>query len=51
MVYDFTAAFLFNSVSLISFEVYNALLYVAVFALLVVPVCTYIAISKHGSMT
>jgi hypothetical protein len=51
MVYDFTAAFLFNSVSLISFEVYNALLYVAVFALLLVPVCTYIAISKHGSMT
>jgi hypothetical protein len=51
MVYDFTAAFLFNSVSLISFEVYNALLYVAVFALLLVPVCTYIVISKHGSMT
>jgi hypothetical protein len=51
MVYDFTAAFLFNSVSLISFEVYNALLYVVVFALLVVPVCTYIAILKHSSMT
>jgi len=51
MVYNFTAAFLFNSVRLMSFvEVPNVLLYVAVFALLFVPVCTYTAITKHGSV-
>jgi hypothetical protein len=50
MVYNFTAAFLFNSVRSMSFvEVHNVLLYVAVFALLIVPVCTYIAFTKHDS--
>jgi hypothetical protein len=50
MVYNFTAAFVLNSVRSMSFvEVHNVLLYVAVFALLIVPVCTYIAFTKHSS--
>jgi hypothetical protein len=47
MVYTFTTDFLLNSVWMVPWQVYNAFLYVAWFALLVLPVFTYIAILKY----
>jgi hypothetical protein len=48
MVYNFTTTFLFHTVLMLSsWEVFNAIDYVTVFALLFVPVCTYIAILKY----
>ena len=47
MVAAYTTNFLFNPVWILSWEVFNYILYVAVFALLLVPVCTYIAILRY----
>ena len=46
-VATYTTNFLFNAVWILPFDVFNYILYVAVFALLVVPVCTYIAILRY----
>jgi signal transduction histidine kinase len=47
MVYNLTTEFLFNTVEILPWEVWNYILYVAVIALLGVPVCTYIAILRY----
>jgi hypothetical protein len=47
MVATYTTNFLFDAVWILPFDVFNYVLYVAVFALLVVPVCTYIAILRY----
>jgi signal transduction histidine kinase len=47
MVATYTKNFLFNEVWILPWEAFNYILYVAVFALLVVPVCTYIAILRY----
>jgi hypothetical protein len=47
MVATYTTNFLFNPVWILSWDAFNYILYVAVFALLVVPVCTYIAILRY----
>ena len=47
MVYTFTTEFLFNTVEIVPWELWNYILYVAAFALLIVPVFTYIAILKY----
>jgi signal transduction histidine kinase len=47
MVYNFTSEFAFITESIMPYRVFNAILYVAVFALLVVPVFTLIAILKY----
>jgi hypothetical protein len=47
MVYNFTTEFLFNTVEILPWEVWNYILYVAVISLLGVPVCTYIAILRY----
>jgi hypothetical protein len=47
MVYNFTTEFLFYTVEIVPWEVWNYTLYVAVIALLGVPVCTYIAILRY----
>jgi MFS family permease len=47
MIYDFTTIFLFDTVTLVPWEYFPYLLYVTGFALLVIPVCTYIAILRH----
>jgi hypothetical protein len=47
MVYTFTTDYLLNSVWIVPWRVYNAVLYVAWLALLVLPVCTYIAILRY----
>jgi hypothetical protein len=47
MVANFTKDFLYNTTFIMQWEVYNAVLYGAVFALLIVPVCTYIAILRY----
>ena len=39
--------FLFSTVGILPWDVFNYVLYVAVFALLAVPVCTYIAILRY----
>jgi hypothetical protein len=47
IVVTFTANFLFHIVRISSWEVFRNVLYVAVVALLFIPVSTYIAILKH----
>jgi hypothetical protein len=47
MVATYTTTFQFNTVWILPWDVFNNILYVAVFALLVVPVCTYIAILRY----
>ncbi len=47
MVATYTTNFQFNTVWILPWDVFNDVLYVAVFALLVVPVCTYIAILRY----
>ena len=47
MVTTYTSTFLIDAVGILSWEVFNNVLYVAVFALLVVPVFTYIAILRY----
>ena len=47
MIYNFTTDFLFHTVWIMSWQVYNGSLYAAVFAVLILPVFTYIAILKH----
>jgi GAF domain-containing protein len=48
IVANFTTDFLFNTVYILpSWQVFRAILYMAVLALLVLPVCTYIAILRH----
>ena len=47
MVYTFTTNLLFNSVRIMSWKIFNASRYVAVSALLVVPVFTYIATLRY----
>ena len=48
IVANFTTDFWFRTVHLLpSWQVFRAVLYVFVFALLVVPVCTYIAILRY----
>ena len=47
MVANFTTDFLFNTVHILSWEVFRYIFYVSVFALLVVPVFTYIAILRY----
>jgi hypothetical protein len=48
MVYNLTSELLYgNPVELLPWEVWNYILYVAVFALLIVPVFTYIAILRY----
>jgi hypothetical protein len=46
-LYTFTTEFLFNTVEILPWEVWNYILYVAVISLLGVPVCTYIAILRY----
>jgi hypothetical protein len=47
LVGTYTSNFQFNTVWILPWDVFNYILYVAVFALLVVPVCTYIAILRY----
>jgi hypothetical protein len=48
MVYNLTSELLYgNTVELLPWEVWNYILYVALFALFIVPVLTYIAILKY----
>ena len=47
MVTTYTTNFLYDAVAILSWDVFNYILYVAVFALLIVPVCTYIAILRY----
>jgi len=47
MVATYTTNFVFNPVWIVSWDVFNYILYVAVFALLFVPVFTYIAILRY----
>jgi hypothetical protein len=47
MVYTIATDFLLDSVWIVPWQVYNAVLYAAWFALLVLPVFTYIAILKY----
>jgi hypothetical protein len=47
MVATYTTNFRFNTVWILPWDVFNNILYVAVFALLVVPICTYIAILRY----
>jgi hypothetical protein len=47
MVYTFTTDILFNSVRIMSWEIFNASRYVTVSALLLVPVFTYIATLRY----
>jgi len=47
MVDAYTMNFTFNEVWILPWDAFNYILYVAVFALLVVPVCTYIAILRY----
>jgi hypothetical protein len=45
--FPYITNFLFDAVGILSWDVFNNVLYVAVFALLVVPVFTYIAILRY----
>jgi hypothetical protein len=47
IIATYTTNFLFNTVWILPWDVFNYILYIAVFALLVVPVCTYIAILRY----
>jgi signal transduction histidine kinase len=48
MVAYFTTEFLFNTVNILpSWELYNAILYIAILALLLLPICAYIAILRY----
>jgi two-component system NarL family sensor kinase len=47
MVATYTTNFSFSTVGILPWHVFNYILYVAVFALLIVPVCTYIAILRY----
>jgi signal transduction histidine kinase len=47
MVDAYTMNFTFNEVWILPWDAFNYILYVAVFALLVVPVFTYVAILRH----
>ena len=47
IVATYTKNVLYNVVWILPWDVFNYILYVAVFALLLVPVCTYIAISRY----
>jgi hypothetical protein len=47
MVTTYTTNILFEAVWILPWDAYNYILYLAVFALLVVPVCTYIAILRY----
>jgi hypothetical protein len=47
LLYIVTTEFLSNTMEIVPSEVWGYSLYVAVFALLVIPVCTYIAILKY----
>jgi len=47
MVDAYTMNFTFNEVWILPWDAFNYILYAAVFALLVVPVCTYIAILRY----
>jgi hypothetical protein len=47
MVDTYTINFTFNEVWILPWDAFNYILYVAVFALLIVPICTYIAILRY----
>jgi hypothetical protein len=47
MVATFTTTFLLNTVGILSWRALTYIYYVSLFALLIVPVCTYIAILRH----
>jgi uncharacterized membrane protein YcgQ (UPF0703/DUF1980 family) len=47
MIYNLTTNFLFDTVTIAPWQYFPYLLYVTGFALLVVPVCTYIAILRY----
>ena len=47
MVDTFTTTFLLNTVDILSWRALTYIYYVSLFALLIVPVCTYIAILRY----